>query len=76
MSLVCVPCAAAKGIALFSFLGEGGGGAESLTFLPDLSFPTDEKIKLFLVVVSLKPRKAISAGFCAELLGGLLCLET
>lgn len=52
------------------------GGAESLTFLPDLSFPTDEKIKLFLVVVSLKPRKAISAGFCAELLGGLLCLET
>lgn len=75
MSLVCVPCAAAKGIALFSFLG-GGGGAESLTFLPDLSFPTDEKIKLFLVVVSLKPRKAISAGFCAELLGGLLCLET
>lgn len=55
--------------------GRGGGGAESLTFLPDLSFPTDEKIKLFLVV-SLKPRKAISAGFCAELLGGLLCLET
>lgn len=53
-----------------------GGGAESLTFLPDLNFPTDEKIKLFLVVVSLKLRKATSAGFCAELLGGLLCLET
>lgn len=52
---------------MFSFFLEG-----SITFLADLNFPTDEKIELFLIVVFLRPSKATFAGFCGELLGGLL----
>jgi len=39
MSPVRIPCAAAEGTALFFLVG----GGESLTFLPDFNFQTDEK---------------------------------